>query len=142
METTFLLYSVKYGFMLSFLYDCLRIFRMLITHKQVWVSLEDFGFWIYTALRVFWMMQDAYNGSIRWFSIFGGLAGVMLYCKLVSPFLLHWVGRIQYKCSRRWQRLRQRIGSLGIISGMKKKLTHLKKVLKIKSTESDVCPPS
>ena len=138
MEITFLLCSVKYGFLLSFLYDCLRIFRMLITHKQVWVSLEDLGFWIYTALRVFLMMQDAYNGSIRWFSILGGLAGVLLYGKLVSPFLLHRVYCIQRKCRRKWQRVRQRAASLEIFTRIKKKLTHLKKVLKMKSIEGDM----
>lgn len=138
METTFLLSSVKYGFMLSLLYDCLRIFRMLITHKKLWVSLEDLGFWIYTALRVFWMMQDTYNGSLRWFSILGGLAGVLLYCKLVSPFLLHWVGRLQYRWGRRLKRIRKWAGSLGIVAWAKKKLTHPSKVLKIKSTEGDM----
>lgn len=138
METTFMLYSVKYGFLLSLLYDFLRVFRILVTHKKLWVSLEDLGFWIYTALRVFWMMQDTYNGSIRWFSILGGLAGVMLYSKLVSPFLLHRVAHMQRKCSRRWLQIRQRIGALGIFVMAKKRLTHLQKVLKMKSTEEEV----
>lgn len=131
METTFMLYSVKYGFLLSLLYDFLRVLRMLITHKQVWIALEDFGFWIYTALRVFWMMQETYNGSIRWFSILGGLAGVLLYCKLVSPYLLHLVGVLQKKCAKGWKQFKQRAGSWGITCAVKKQLTHLKKVLKM-----------
>lgn len=158
METTFLLYSVQYGFFFTFLYDILRAFRLLVPHKRVWISLEDLGFWIYTAIQVFLMMQQAYNGSIRWFSILGGLTGILLYHKLVSPFFIHLIAKVSNKCRKQLGKAHRGMQKLGHLAGkklnrlmtpfiklrygaerklvqihrrLKKKLTGLKKLLKM-----------
>ena len=139
-ETVFLLHSLKYGFGLAFLYDILRLLRLTIRHGGLMISLEDIGFWAYTAIKVFVMMQDAYNGSIRWFSVLGGLAGILLYCKIFSPVFIRCgmkvlkpvterIGKAGHKlkcaCKVPAMKMRQKAG------GLKKRLTRLKKLLKM-----------
>ncbi len=162
METLFLLQSVKYGFLLSFLYDLLRVLRKVISHSDGLVALEDLGFWFYTGVRVFLMMQQMYNGSLRWFAILGGLLGIWVYCKIVSPLFMTLVDRIlnrlrrifakiQHKNQQRIQAARSIWGKrlrrmmqpivkfryhterklLLCRRGLKKKLTELRKLLKM-----------
>ena len=52
-ENEFLLYSLLTGIFITFVYDLLRIFRRVIPHKLIFVSLEDLAFWIYCAAEVF-----------------------------------------------------------------------------------------
>ncbi len=108
METLFLLQSVKYGFLLSFLYDLLRIVRKIIPHSGGLVAFEDLCFWFYTGVKVFLMMQQMYNGSIRWFAILGGLFGIWIYCKLLSPLLMKLIDCVLDKLRRIWNRVQQK----------------------------------
>lgn len=139
-ETNFLLHSLKYGFGLAFLYDILRLLRLTIPHRGLMISLEDIGFWMYTAIRVFIMMQEAYNGSIRWFSVMGGLAGVVLYYKLFSPVFIRYGTRILGAIFGRLGKIFGKVRSICKVPAMKtgqrlsklkKKLTRLKKMLKM-----------
>ena len=44
------------GMVLALEYDCIRIFRRVIRHKNIWVmSAEDILYWIYAAVTVFCM---------------------------------------------------------------------------------------
>ena len=56
-ENLFLFYSVIMGIYITFLYDLLRIGRRVITHNGFWVSVEDLAFWIYCAMKVFYLMH-------------------------------------------------------------------------------------
>ena len=46
-ENEFLLHAFLMGIYITFVYDILRIFRRVIPHKDLMVSLEDLVFWIY-----------------------------------------------------------------------------------------------
>lgn len=87
----FLLYAFGMGAYLSLVYDGLRIFRRLIAHKLFWMSLEDFIFWIYSTVIVFLLLYRQGDGQLRWFAILAAMAGIWLYHKLISPFLVKYV---------------------------------------------------
>jgi len=89
-ENMFLLYALLMGIFITFVYDILRIFRRVIPHKNCLVSLEDLGFCIYCAIKVFVLMYRESNGTLRWFAILGALVGMLIYKKLVStPFVTY-----------------------------------------------------
>lgn len=96
-ENIFLLYALIMGIFITFVYDILRIFRRVIPHGNLLVSLEDIGFWIYCAAKVFLLMYHESNGTLRWFAILGALAGMTLYKWLVSPFFVKYMSLILQK---------------------------------------------
>lgn len=90
-DTAFLLQAVGMGIGITFLYDWLRIFRRVLPHRQIVVSLEDLFFWIFCTMFVFWWMYRVSNGGMRWFAIAGALTGMGLYKKFISRLLVTYV---------------------------------------------------
>lgn len=96
-ENVFLLYALLMGIFITFVYDILRIFRRVIPHGNFLISLEDIGFWIYCAAKVFVLMYHESNGTLRWFAVLGALAGMFAYKKLVSPFFVKYTSLVLKK---------------------------------------------
>ncbi len=90
-ENIFLLHALLMGIFITFVYDLLRIFRRVVPHGNLLISLEDMVFWIYCAIKVFLMMYHESNGTLRWFAVLGAMVGMLLYKKLVSPYLVKYV---------------------------------------------------
>jgi len=90
-ENEFLLHALYMGIFITFIYDILRIFRRVIPHGKFAVSLEDIIFWIYCAAKVFLLMHNESNGTLRWFAVLGALTGMLLYKKIFSGFFVKWV---------------------------------------------------
>lgn len=90
-ENEFLLHALIMGIFITFVYDILRIFRRVVPHRDFLVSLEDLCFWVYCGAKVFLLMYHESDGTLRWFAVFGALAGMLLYRKLVSPWLVKYV---------------------------------------------------
>lgn len=93
-ELDFFAVSFVLGILLVLVYDCLRIFRRLITHGTVWISLEDLCYWIFTALVIFAMLYQKNDGLIRGFSIGGIVLGMLLYNQLISRYTVKYIARI------------------------------------------------
>ncbi len=152
-ENIFLLYALRMGIFITFLYDNLRAVRRVISHNLFWISLEDLIFWIYCASQVFLLMYHESNGTLRWFAILGALVGMALYMKFFSKhyvrcasfvlgkicFVLVKIGkvlfypvlRVQKSTSIGIKRLVRKGYKLG--ARLKKKLTHYRKMLKMKA---------
>ena len=87
-ESIFVLHAFRMGVMITFLYDCLRVLRRVISHSSFWVSLEDLLFWCFCASEVFVMMYRVSDGILRWYAVVGALAGMFLYLHTFSkPFV-------------------------------------------------------
>lgn len=99
-ENLFMLYAFMMGIFITFVYDLLRIFRRVVSHNGFLVALEDLAFWGYCAVAVFWLMYHMSNGTLRWFAVLGALAGMLLYHKTVSGFLVKYVSLIANKVKR------------------------------------------
>ena len=63
------------GNLLCLIYYVLRVVRRLVKHSLVWVSVEDFLFWIGAAIYLFIEMFRTCAGSIRWYFVLGVLVG-------------------------------------------------------------------
>ena len=75
-------------------YALLRILRKLIKHNLFFVSLEDFFFWISTAIYLFICLYNTSNGSLRWHFILGVVVGAVL-----PLFLIKKLGKWRKKSS-------------------------------------------
>lgn len=98
LEVKLFLASVVWGIGLVVLYDCLRIFRRIITHNKVWAALEDLLYWIICAVLIFRMMYRINDGAIRGFAIVGVVIGMVLYHYSVSEFLVGTLTKAVEKC--------------------------------------------
>lgn len=96
-ENVFLVHALLMGIYITFIYDILRIVRRVFPHSGFMVSLEDILFWIYCAVIVFLLMYHESNGTLRWFAVFGAIAGMILYKRLVSPYFVKYVSLVLQK---------------------------------------------
>ena len=151
LEICFLFHSFLMGILITVLYDVLRIVRRIIPHNIVAVSLEDFLYWIFCSILVFLMLIRENNGILRWFAVAGAALGMLLYektlgvlfVKYFSLFLrkiLHFVGKLVKIMAKplrlvlrrlAWMRRKSRNRLKAGASGMKKKLTQGRKMLKM-----------
>lgn len=89
-EADILLKAFATGIILVLVYDLLRIIRRLIPHGNVWISLEDFLFWIGSAVTIFVMLYRENDGYLRGFSIGGVALGMILYSLLLSRLVVKY----------------------------------------------------
>ena len=89
-ENTFLLHALLMGIFITFIYDLIRIFRRVIPHNGLGISIEDLLFWIYCGAEVFLLMYHEGNGNLRWFAVGGAFLGMYLYKRLVSDWLVKY----------------------------------------------------
>lgn len=87
-EWELLLQTIKLGIKLAFIYDGIRILRILISHKNIIISLEDLFFWIYATWIIFQLQLEKSEGVLRGFSILGMTLGMFLYNKILGERLL------------------------------------------------------
>lgn len=72
------------GMFLCGIYGGLRIFRRLIPHPPLLISVEDFLYWLCGGLFLFGEMFRTSAGKIRWYFVIGVLAGAVLFGILMS----------------------------------------------------------
>lgn len=78
-EARLILVSAAAGAGLMAVYDCLRIFRLLVRHSWLWVGLEDFLYWIFAGFATFYLLYRENDGGLRFCVIGGVLAAMIAY---------------------------------------------------------------
>ncbi len=81
------------GMIMAAVYDILRIIRKIIRHRNWFVGIEDYLFWIGVGIFSFAMMFQWNDGIVRGYVIFTLVLGAYLYHAGFSP----WVVEIGYK---------------------------------------------
>ena len=90
---------------LPFELQFLGIFRRLVRHGTMWISLEDLLYWIFTAFVIFAMLYQKNDGLIRGFSIGGIVFGMVLYNQYISRYTVKYIARILKKVIRLVQKI-------------------------------------
>lgn len=80
--------TVVWGFILAFFYDAIKVLRMAVKHKKLFVYIEDGVYWIAVVLVVFFVLLGVGFGEIRVFCVAGVFLGMALYFSAVSPLFL------------------------------------------------------
>lgn len=83
-EAGLVVHSFILGLILMISYDCLRLFRLLIPHGDLWTGLEDFAYWIYAAAMTFSLLFWENSGILRAYVIVCVFCGMFLYDRIVS----------------------------------------------------------
>lgn len=78
-ETKLFLISCLIGVGFGICYDILRIIRIIIPHKKVFVFIEDFFFMLFCAFWYFLFINDFAKGRIRVFLLIGIALGSFIY---------------------------------------------------------------
>lgn len=87
-EAIFLGVAILVGVGLFFLYDLFRILRRIIPHGVIWISVEDFFYWIICTGAVFVMLYQENDGMVRGFALGGVVVGMLLYYLLLSRLVI------------------------------------------------------
>lgn len=74
------------GNFICLVYCAIRVFRRIVKHSLLWVSIEDFLFWIGAAAYLFTEMYRLCAGAIRWYFVLGVMSGavitISILCKM------------------------------------------------------------
>ena len=87
-ETRHIGYAILWGFKLAFVYDAFLIFRNVIRHKNIFIHIEDFIYWIFCAFFVFDSLYEIGDGYIRWYIALGVGIGMLFYKLTISCWLV------------------------------------------------------
>lgn len=87
-EAVFFLVSVLCGMGLVFVYDFFRILRRLIPHGNIWIGIEDAGYWLFCTASVFLLLYQENDGMMRGFAFLGMLSGGAAYGCLFSRLVV------------------------------------------------------
>ena len=79
------------GNLICLIYYVLRVIRRLVKHSLLWVSIEDFVFWVGAAIYLFMEMYRTCSGSIRWYFVLGVLAGGIITVSIIQKFTKKWL---------------------------------------------------
>lgn len=92
-ELTMLGEALLMGAAMFALYDLIRVLRRMFSHGIIWISLEDFFFWLVSAGWFFLRVGKLNNGIIRFYVILGMLLGALLYYRIFSRHLMRYIER-------------------------------------------------
>ena len=75
-------------------YDLVRVFRRLIRHGILWVSIEDCVYWIVCAVLMFAMLYQNNDGRIRAYIFGAAVLGGILYHLLLGKHFIRIVSKV------------------------------------------------
>lgn len=87
-EAGLFLQAFRLGIYLMVLYDFLRVFRLLLHHNTIALSVEDLLYWIFNGFAVFRLLFMENDGKIRGFAMGSLFLGMLVYSWLVSPIVI------------------------------------------------------
>lgn len=82
------------GMLLVAGYDLVRVFRRLIRHGILWVSIEDCVYWIVCAVLMFAMLYQNNDGRIRAYIFGAAVLGGILYHLLLGKHFIRIVSKV------------------------------------------------
>ena len=92
-ELAVFLQAILSGNLVCLVYNALRVFRRILKHNLVWVSIEDFLFWIGTGFYLFFQIYRSSNGVIRWYFVIGVILGGILTYGVVDKILKKYIAK-------------------------------------------------
>lgn len=81
------LVTVYGGFIIAFIYDIYRVFRLILKPKKFLSNIGDIIFWVIGTIVMLFFMYISNYVEIRFYSILGFVIGILLYNVLFSRFI-------------------------------------------------------
>ena len=92
--------SVLLGAVMVFLYDLLRIIRRVFLHGIIWISVEDFFYWLTVSVYFFLRLCQVNDGIIPAFIVLGMVFGAWVYYLLCSRHFMRWFSRMIFQVKK------------------------------------------
>ena len=67
------------GVAMVVVYDCLRLFRRILPHGIIWISVEDFLYWLVSGIMIFLLLYYRNGGAMRLYILLGIGCGALIY---------------------------------------------------------------
>lgn len=83
-EWSIFLQAVFIGNQIYLTYLLICVFRRILPHSLLWISVEDLLFWIGTGGYLYYRILQICSGSIRWYFVAGVFIGGMLTHRIVK----------------------------------------------------------
>ncbi|MDD6211770.1 MAG: spore cortex biosynthesis protein YabQ [Clostridiales bacterium] len=99
------LISLLAGMQMMAVYDLLRIFRGLVSHRFWVIQAEDLLYWLTEGLMIFTLMLYVNSGILRWYSLAAMALGMMIWNGGISAFCVPGITRFFRWMKRRWKKL-------------------------------------
>lgn len=96
------------GAVLMAVYDVLRIFRRVVRHNLVAVSLEDLIFWMACMVVTFELLRVMNHGIFRYSVVLMAAFGMLVYYFLLGKYAVPWIAALlnKGKCLiKKWKRM-------------------------------------
>lgn len=93
-ELQFFGLAVLRGILLLVIYDLIRIFRRIVPHGVLAVSVEDILYWVSTAVLIFQLLYQENDGALRGYALFAVVVGMLFYHQTVSNWLVSHISGI------------------------------------------------
>ncbi len=87
-QASIFLITVCVGFFIGFVYDLFRIFRRTIKHLSIFIQIEDFLYWLFVSIVMYYILLHKNYGEVRAFSIIGAFIGMVIYFLTFSQIFL------------------------------------------------------
>lgn len=104
-EIVIFLKSLCLGALMLLLYDFLRVIRRVFIHGLVWMSIEDFLFWIVFAGCFFLGVCVENDGILRFYMLVGMSVGALLCDRFVGryfvKYIILFVNRVKKRLKKR-----------------------------------------
>ena len=81
-------YALACGAALAAVYDGIRIFRRILRHGIVLLSLEDVLYWVLFAVAEFFLLYQVESGMMRAYIFLGSALGAAVYHLLLGRWLV------------------------------------------------------
>lgn len=83
----FLIFTIN-GILIGIIFDIFRIFRKTIKTSDFVTYIEDFLFWIITAIVLLYSIFTYNNGELRFFMFLAVILGFIIYIFTISSYLI------------------------------------------------------
>lgn len=93
------------GIAMVIVYDILRLFRRILPHGIVWVSIEDILYWLVAGIMIFLLLYYRNDGEFRFYIVFGIASGALLYYLLCGRFLFRFLAGNIFKCKKQLKKI-------------------------------------
>lgn len=90
-------YAILWGLELAIIYDAFAVLRILVKHKNIFIYIEDFIYWMFCAIFVFEHLFEIGNGHMRWYMAFGVGIGMLSYKLTLSKWIVKGISFVLIK---------------------------------------------
>lgn len=90
-------------------YDVFRIFRRVIPHNLLWISLEDFLYWVSCTILVFLVLHEENYGKWDYAVILAAFAGMLSYRHLVGKWVVKLISGALRFCLLQMKKWKNRL---------------------------------